>query len=147
MLRELVDQGFGKDRGFHCAEIILGGANEGYHLGLPEDCLKLADGFGGGIYSECVCGALLAAVMVLGKAFVGNYANEDPLFKEIVLDCICTFQDQLGDIYCGPLKAKHRTPELKCHFINVQTAGIVDQIIEKYRRDLKIGFPVCQNKV
>ena len=47
MLYELLQNGYGKDHDWNCAEKILYGANEAYHLGLDRNAFKLAAGFGG----------------------------------------------------------------------------------------------------
>ena len=53
--------------GYNCAEAILRAFRDGLHLPLPDEALKIATGFGGGIgHTGCVCGALSASIMVLG---------------------------------------------------------------------------------
>ncbi len=52
--------------GFYCSEAILKAFNEHYNLGLPQEFLKIATGFGAGIgASKCCCGSLTGGVMVL----------------------------------------------------------------------------------
>jgi C_GCAxxG_C_C family probable redox protein len=53
--------------GYNCAEAILRAFNTALGLGLDDNALRLAAGFGGGIgHAGCVCGALAASIMVLG---------------------------------------------------------------------------------
>ena len=70
MLKELIQDGYGIKDDLNCAEAILYGANQVYHLNLNPDSLKLAAAFGGGMAIESVCGVLIASLMVLGKLFV-----------------------------------------------------------------------------
>ena len=49
MLKEMIAAGFGQAEDYNCAEKIFYGANEAYGLGLSEDDLRLAAGFGGGV--------------------------------------------------------------------------------------------------
>lgn len=64
-VKQLAGQHFRE--GYNCAEAILRAFNATLNLGLDDNALKLAAGFGGGIgHSGCVCGALAASIMVLG---------------------------------------------------------------------------------
>ena len=63
--------------GYNCAEAVLRSFNTTLGLGLGDDALRLAAGFGGGIgHAGCVCGALAASIMVLG-ALEGRRSNEE----------------------------------------------------------------------
>ncbi len=63
--------------GYNCAEAILRSFNTTLGLGLGDDALSLAAGFGGGIgHAGCVCGALAASIMVLGT-LEGRRSNEE----------------------------------------------------------------------
>ncbi len=74
-VRQLAGQHF-RD-GYNCAEAVLRSFNTALGLGLGDDALRLAAGFGGGIgHSGCVCGALAASIMVLG-ALAGRRSNEE----------------------------------------------------------------------
>jgi C_GCAxxG_C_C family probable redox protein len=65
-VKQLAGQHFRE--GYNCAEAILRAFNVTLNLGLDDNALKLAAGFGGGIgHSGCVCGALAASIMVLGR--------------------------------------------------------------------------------
>lgn len=53
--------------GANCAESILQTFNEMLDNPLPEEVMKIATGFGGGLgHAGCLCGALTSSVMVLG---------------------------------------------------------------------------------
>ena len=65
MLKELIRGGYGIKEDLNCAETILYGANQIYHLDINSDSLKMAAAFGGGMGSESVCGVLTASIMVL----------------------------------------------------------------------------------
>ncbi|MDR1505555.1 MAG: C-GCAxxG-C-C family protein [Treponema sp.] len=52
--------------GLSCSEATIKALNEYYHLGLPEECHKIATGFGGGMgESGCACGCVTGCVMAL----------------------------------------------------------------------------------
>ncbi len=62
--------------GLYCSEAILQVFNSELNLGLNENALKMATGFGAGIgASKCSCGSLTGAVMVL-SAVKGRTSNE-----------------------------------------------------------------------
>jgi C_GCAxxG_C_C family probable redox protein len=64
-VKQIAGQNFRE--GYNCAEAILRAFNQKLDLGLGDESLKLAAGFGGGIgHAGCVCGALAASIMVLG---------------------------------------------------------------------------------
>lgn len=131
MLYELLKSGYGEKEDFNCAEKVLYGANEVYHMGLGKEALKLAAGFGGGMAIEDVCGALTASIMVLGKLFVKNNAHESTKIKELTKELLESYQKEMGSIECTPLKAKYRTDEIKCRDIILKAAQILDSIIER----------------
>lgn len=133
MLAELMKEGFGEKEDLNCAEKILQGANIAYNLGLDKDALKLAAGFGGGMAIEDKCGALTAAIMVLGKLFVTERAHESSKIKELTLELFGEYKREMGSIDCAPLKQAHRTEEIKCRNVIVKAAEILDRIVLRER--------------
>mgnify|MGYP000372887699 CR=1 FL=1 len=131
MLQELIQNGYGIKEDLNCAETILYGANQVYHLNLKADSLKLAAAFGGGMAIESVCGVLTASLMVLGKLFVPDIAHKYPEIKELSKELFDTFKQEMGDILCKPLKDNYRTEEKKCREVILKAAEILDKIIMK----------------
>lgn len=131
MLKELIAGGFGEKEDLNCAEKILRGANIVYKLGLDEDALRLASGFGGGMAIEDKCGALTASIMVLGKLFVRERAHESAKIKELTKELFNEYNKEMGSIDCAPLKATHRTDELKCRNVILKAAEILDSLVER----------------
>lgn len=131
MLSELLKQGFGEKEDLNCAEKILQGANIAYNLGLDKESLKLASGFGGGMAIEDKCGALTAAIMVLGRLFVVNRAHESTKIKDLTKELFEEYRKEMGSIDCAPLKEMHRTEELKCRNVIIKAAEVLDRIVKK----------------
>jgi C_GCAxxG_C_C family probable redox protein len=131
MLSELIAQGYGEKEDLNCAEKILCGANQVYHLGLDQQSLRLASGFGGGMSIGSACGALTAAIMVLGILFVKNNAHESSKIKDLTQELFITYKKEMGDIDCFPLKVRHRTEDIKCRHIIVKAAEVLDTIIKR----------------
>ena len=131
MLYELITAGFGEKEDFNCAEKILYGANKAYHLNLNAQSLKLSAGFGGGMGIGNVCGALTASVMVLSHLYVENNAHESNRIKKLTLELFSGYRKEMGEINCGPLKARYRSEELKCQKVISAAAKILDKIVER----------------
>lgn len=131
MLADLIRQGFGINDDLNCAEKILYAANIAYNLGLDKDSLKLAAGFGGGMGIEDKCGALTAAIMVLGRIFVNDRAHESTKIKELTKELFGEYKKVMGTIDCAPLKERYKTEELKCHNIILKAAEILDRIVAR----------------
>lgn len=131
MLAELVKAGYGINEDLNCAEVVLSGANQVYHLGLDKEALKLAAGFGGGMAVEGTCGALTAAIMVLGKLYVQEKAHESTRIKELTKELLDRYQEGMGETDCAPLKTKYRNDEIKCRMVIFKAAEILDEIVAR----------------
>ena len=129
MLKELIQEGYGVKEDLNCAETILYAANQVYHLNLNSDSLKLAAAFGGGMGIESVCGVLAGSLMVLGRLFIKETAHQHPEIKELSKELFDTFQKEMGDILCKPLKDNYRTEEKKCREVVLKGAEVLDKII------------------
>src|SRR5680860_1114595 len=129
MLKELIQSGYGIKEDLNCAETILYGANQVYHLNLTPDSLKLSAAFGGGMAIESVCGALTGSLMVLGRLFVPEVAHKHPEIKELSKDLFNDFGKEMGGILCKPLKDKYHTEEKKCREVIMRAAEILDKIV------------------
>lgn len=131
MLKELIQEGYGVKEDLNCAETILYAANQVYHLDLNSDSLKLAATFGGGMGIESVCGVLAGSLMVLGRLFIKETAHQHPEIKELSKELFDTFQKEMGDILCKPLKDNYRTEEKKCREVILKGAEVLDKIITR----------------
>lgn len=131
MLYDYFVNGFLYSEDWNCAEHVLVGANRAYSLGLPPEALKLAAGFGGGLASGDVCGALAGAVMVLGVLFVKQRAHESEKIKILTNELLDRYRAKMEDIDCTPLKEKYRTEELRCRDIILYAVEILDDIVAR----------------
>ena len=136
MLKELIQDGYGIKEDLNCAETILYGANLVYHLDINSDSLKMAAAFGGGMGIESVCGVLTASIMVLGNLFVPDVARKHPKIKELCKELFETFEKEMGDILCKPLKDNYRTEEKKCRDVILKAAEILDKIVARELKGL-----------
>ena len=84
--------------GFNCAQCVLSAA--GAYTGLDADTARrIAAGFGGGVRSGELCGAISGAVMALGLL------EEDTRAAAAgAKDCVEAFRKQYGCVRCLELK-------------------------------------------
>ena len=81
--------------GTNCAQCILLAAKE--YTGLSADqCMRIGMGFGGGLRSGEICGAISGAVMCLGLCGKGD--------AKTVKDFVSTFREFNGCVRCIELK-------------------------------------------
>jgi C_GCAxxG_C_C family probable redox protein len=132
-LSELVESGYGEAHDLNCAETILWGANAVYNLGLDCNALRLSAGFGGGMGIESTCGALTGAVMVLGRLFTRDRGHESPQVKELCARFLQAYRARMGGIDCAPLKARYRSEALKCREVMLQSARLLEELIQEVR--------------
>lgn len=134
MLSTLLENGYGEAEDFNCAEKIFYGANEAYHLGLTSESLRIASGFGGGMAIGSICGALTAAIMVLGVLFVKNRAHESDTIKRLTQELFASYQKEMSSIDCTVLKELYRTEDLKCRYVITRAAAALDAVIVKEQK-------------
>ena len=80
---------------------------------------------------EDKCGALTAAIMVLGKLFVDNRAHESTRIKDLTRELFEEYKKEMGSIDCAPLKEMYRTEELKCGNVIIKAAEVLDRIVKR----------------
>ena len=86
--------------GFNCAQSVLAACNE--YTGLDDSAaLAISAGFGGGLRSGEICGAISGAVMALGLVCPFNEAdNAEAKVKiaELAKNCVSACNDEYN--YC-----------------------------------------------
>jgi len=123
MLSEEYRKGLVLDKGYNCAEKVLNLSNEVLDLGLSDQALKVAGGFGGGMGIGHICGALVGAVMVLSLRHVETVGNQSDI-KSIEKEFLKKVEEKLGSLMCRDLLKQYHTPERKCEFI-------IESVLEK----------------
>jgi len=91
--------------GFNCAQSVFAAFSEKYAL-PRESALRIAGGFGGGMRSGEICGAVSGAVMVIGLRY-GQTASGDreakALCGEKTREFLNAFKEKHGSIICREL--------------------------------------------
>ena len=100
-----------------------------YNLGITRDDQKMAASLGGGMAVRGTCGAMIGAVMILGRMFAIEKGHKCPHLKGIVKDYIDRFDKQLCSRECYELRAIHKND---CNMIVEETARMLDEVIADY---------------
>lgn len=92
--------------GFNCAQCVL--MTAGKYTGLEENTAKrIAAGFGGGVRSGEICGAISGTVMALGLL-----EENKPAMAALARECVEAFRKQYGSVRCCDLKPAVSCDEL-----------------------------------
>ena len=135
MLKELLEQGFGLEEGYNCAERIIYGANQAYGMGLGKESLKLFAGMGGGMAVGEMCGAVTASIGVLSHFFVRDRAHEpEGKIKALSVEFVKRFVERM-DCYrcdCSRLKELYRVPDGNCDRVILGAAEVLDALLVEH---------------
>ena len=121
-----------RDEKYNCSEGVIRAANEYYSLGLGDEDMKMVSGFGAGMFSGLVCGALTSSVAAVSKMIIKTKAREqmDELRPKIH-ETVKTFQEYLGGTTCKELKPKYFTKEDMCLKTTVLAAEALEMAVDK----------------
>ncbi len=94
-----------RGKGFNCAQSVFAACAD--LAGMDEKtALAIAGGFGGGVRSGEVCGAVSGAVMAIGAAFPytdGTDAEAKKLIAELTVEFRNRFIEKFGALRCSEL--------------------------------------------
>lgn len=87
-------------------------------------------GFGGGIATGDVCGAITGAIGVIGVIFTETSGHENPIVREMTREFIRRFKEKLGFIKCIDLKKEYINIK-RCTLMIETGTEILDDIISE----------------
>ncbi|MEG1501039.1 MAG: C-GCAxxG-C-C family (seleno)protein [Clostridiales bacterium] len=128
-LQDLLAEGFGNQEDYNCAEKIIYGANRAYDLGLSEESCRLFAGFGGGMASGHICGAIVSSVGILSHLFVQNKAHQSEEIHRLEKEFLAKFEQYAQSTMCHDLKKKYFIKGEGCHDLLIQVGAILDELI------------------
>lgn len=103
-------------KGYNCAQAVIAACSE--LTGLDEKtALAISAGFGGGLRSGEVCGAISGAVMALGMAYPfvdGSDAEAKQKIAELAKQCVASAAEKYGKVRCSELKGNIDCNEIIC---------------------------------
>ena len=103
-------------KGNNCAQAVIAACSD--MTGLDEKtALAISAGFGGGLRSGEVCGAISGAVMALGMAYPfvdGSDAEAKQKIAELAKQCVAAAAEKYGKVRCSELKGNIDCNEIIC---------------------------------
>ena len=120
------------DHVYNCAEVTLRACNDCYELGLEEKALKMAAGFGGGMFTGDTCGVITGGIAALSVIY-GNaeapYGNDT--LKEKVKKYQEMAKDEFTSLDCSVIKETEAIREHGCAHTVKRACDILESIIGK----------------
>lgn len=121
------------DGNYNCAETILRAANDCYGLELSEKEMKLVAGYGGGMQTGNVCGALVAAIGVFSLRYVETKAHESAEITPAVQLLTRRFKEAFGgSTLCRDIKPVYFNKEDRCYHTVLKACEVIDQVIDEF---------------
>ena len=112
--------------GFNCAQSVLGASSE--YIGLDENtALSVSAGFGGGVRSGEICGAIAGAAMVIGLVQQKDPADPETKAKTAAQtkELVKAFREKYGCVRCLELKQAGKS----CAELIEYSAWLAEEII------------------
>ena len=116
----------------NCAEAIVYSANEYYNLRLTENGLKMAAGFGRGIFEKHLCGIISGSICVLGVMFKDKTLDDNCLLEITVKEFKTEFLKKYDKLECEYLLDNYYSEEQGCNKMISNSADILSNVIDKY---------------
>lgn len=120
------------DHSYNCAERILNGVNRVYDLGLDDNALHMAGGFGAGLFVGSTCGTICAAVMVIGCLETNFSQHRTPSLRAKLEKLLGEYEADVGSLLCRDLRPVYGE-QSKCLPLLLKTA----EMLGRYYADLK----------
>ena len=117
-----------REKGFNCAETVLCAANDAWDLHLEPAVIRTMGGFGGGMGTRNVCGAVSGGIAALSCRYVEVTGHQSPLLMAKVRLFMNTVKERLGDEKCAFLGPKYRSESEGCLTTIRLVAEILDEI-------------------
>lgn len=119
-----------KEQGFNCAETVLHAANDAWNLGLDDSMFKCMGGFGGGMATGNVCGAISGGIAAMGFLYVEETGHKSPLMRAKTRLLMELVKERLGSEKCAELGPRNRSAEEKCLPTIRRISEIIDEVVE-----------------
>lgn len=133
--KQLAGQNYKK--GYNCAESVIRAFRDKLKLNIPDEALKMATGFGGGLgHAGCLCGALAGSSMILSllQGRLAETESRDPAYQS-AKEFHDIFKKHFGATCCRVLnRSPYDSPEhlRTCLKITGGTAELLDKYLQDY---------------
>lgn len=114
--------------GYNCAQSVLSALTEYTRLD-EKTALAVSAGFGGGLRSGEVCGAISGAVMAVGMAFPFTDSSDTAAKDKIALlakQCVAEGKEKFGCVRCCDLKGDKSA----CPYYISEMTAIAEKMIK-----------------
>ena len=119
------------DTNYNCAEAIFSAAMEAWNLDVPKEAVKGMAGFGGGLGSGLLCGAIVGGTAALSHKYVqGDGGHTSPLLMKKVRTFVKGVREDCNGTYCKDLRKQFHDPEKRCYYTICKVAHVLDQVDE-----------------
>lgn len=119
---------------YNCAETVMHAANEYYGLGLADREIKLLGGYGAGMQTGNICGALLAGISVLTCKYVEVKAHESADIGPVTAMLIDRFKAEIGEtLLCADIKAMNFAEGQRCRKTVQAACDVLEKVLEEYQ--------------
>jgi len=139
------------ETGFHCAEVVAKTVLEIYSDKLPNDIIRAASGFGGGIAgtTEELCGAFTGGVLTLGYFFGRENPGEEMSKNGLLIkEFKKKFYDDFGSLSCPEILNTFSEEEgqLGCVRVTAGATVMVANILKEFeeKNEVSIEAACCQ---
>lgn len=116
-------------KGYNCAQSVAVACAE--LAGLDENtAIAVSGGFGGGVRSGEICGAISGAVMAVGAAYPFTDSNDEAAKDKIALfakECVAVAKEKYGGVRCSELKGNIDCNEIICYMAEYAEKLIKDK--------------------
>lgn len=103
-------------RGYNCAQAVVAACSELTGLDA-KTALAISAGFGGGLRSGEVCGAVSGAVMAVGTAYPftdSGDAEAKQKIADLAKQCVAAAAEKYGNVRCSELKGNIDCNDIIC---------------------------------
>lgn len=90
----------------------------------------MAAGLGGGMAVRGACGAMIGAVMIIGRMYAIEKGHSCPHLRDMVKQFMQEFEGKLQSQQCSELLEIHQKD---CRMIIDETAKLLDKVVDQYK--------------
>jgi len=116
----------------NCAESIIHAANTIYSLGIDDQVLRTASGFGGGMGVGHLCGAVSDCIMAAGMLFVRERAHESDVLQIITAEFIERVEKHFNSLLCNDIQKSYYQEESGCSQVVYEIAELFWDLVLEY---------------
>ena len=123
------------ENNYNCAETMIQACNDTFKLDLPAFAYRMLSGFGSGLYTGNICGALVGCTSALSLMMVETRAHDTEYLPYAQRLLVRNFRNLLGETQCARLKVVHHTKEQRCLPTCLLAAQAMTQTVNQLQQE------------